>query len=156
TPAFNQLDANGDGKETKSELLAYYRRFAGPFKVPSGGNRNDSRYEYFLRLQTDQALLGARRARGRNSESINGVPFKLLHTDGNGKRRKAELAAAEKMLMKRDRNDDEIITPDEILQATVSADDETTLALAELRLALAVQEYELASSRSARRSGGPF
>jgi Ca2+-binding EF-hand superfamily protein len=60
--------------------------------------------------------------------------------------------------MKFDRNDDEMITPNEILQSTVTAapGDAALLELEELRLALVLQEYELASRRGGRGRGGPF
>jgi Ca2+-binding EF-hand superfamily protein len=111
-----------------------------------------------LRLEAEQALLGVGRRSG-SRDDVNNALFKLLDTNGDGKLTRAKLAAAATVLMKLDRNDDEMIVPAEILQSAVAANpDQATLEeLRALRFALILQEQELLARRgSGRGRGGPF
>ena len=56
-----------------------------------------------------------------NTDALNEALFKLLDTNGDGRLTKEKLLAAPAVLLKRDRNDDEIITPDEIYARPGSA-----------------------------------
>jgi Ca2+-binding EF-hand superfamily protein len=88
---FASLDADGDGKVSLDELAAYYREFgAGPFQT-----------ELPPRPSPLSAPLG------------NAV-FKLLDADKDGKLSRTELARAAEALFALDRNDDEILTPEEV------------------------------------------
>jgi Ca2+-binding EF-hand superfamily protein len=123
TPAFDELDTDHDGKVSRDELAAYYRRAgATPFQVAGGRGYNSDVRTRLALAELEQALIEeqvafqARGGRGRvNPDSVNDALFKLLDTDGDGKLSKAELLAAPAVLLKHDRNDDEMITRDEIL-----------------------------------------
>src|SRR5262249_5502275 len=85
--ARTEMDADGDGKVTRAEFLAFHRaQITGPVTVSIGVNYN---------------LPGP-------------VPadrlFELLDTNRDGKLSKAELDAAEKVLMPLDQNDDELLS----------------------------------------------
>ncbi len=124
TPTMDQLDTNGDGKVSRDELAAYYRRLgATPFQVASGGRRSDIEDQLIeLNLVIDELegdgqvfIVGNGGRRGGDTNAVNEALFKLLDTTGDGKLTQEKLAAAAAVLLKRDRNDDEMITPDEIL-----------------------------------------
>ncbi len=94
---FDQLDADGDGRVSRREFDAYYR-----------GAKLDR-----IRLvvaPTDHEAV-----------DLNDVLFRLLDRNGDGKLSRAELKQAAESLRVVDFNDDEWITPDEVL--TVRKDD---------------------------------
>jgi Ca2+-binding EF-hand superfamily protein len=119
-PPFNQLDLNGDGKVTKNELAAWYRRNgAMAFQAEgAGAGRSETQVLQAFLLADLGDLDGTVRlwdaAGGRRGDDVNDALFKLLDTNHDGKLSKEELAAAAEVLLKRDRNEDEIITRDEI------------------------------------------
>src|SRR5262249_31751709 len=110
-PPFNQLDLNGDGKVTRAELLTWYRRNGAMAFQTQGAPQNQ--HWNTLSIDVGGVLLWDAAA-PRNTDSVNEALFKLLDTNNDGKLSKAELEAAVAVLLKRDRNDDEIITPEEI------------------------------------------
>jgi Ca2+-binding EF-hand superfamily protein len=119
-PTLADLDADGDGKVTRDDLAGYFRRIgATPFQVPAGSFQglNDAYYDLaFLvdgEVQTLQYSIAG--GGGANMDMVNDALFKLLDTDGDGKLSKEELLAAPAVLLKRDLNDDEMITPEEIV-----------------------------------------
>src|SRR5262249_33223219 len=110
-----ELDRNRDGKVSKEELAAYYRRNGlAPFQF--GPPPQDARGRVLI--QQAAALAAAAPplpASGGNAEALNEALFKLLDTAKDGKLSKDELAAAPKLLAKLDANDDELISVSEIL-----------------------------------------
>ena len=111
----SQLDTNKDGKVTRDELAAYYRRNgAGPFQfggAPAGGRR--------ARAPGQAAVIlpGANDTGGSNAEALNEALFTLLDTNKDGKLSKEALARAPEILMKLDTNDDEVVSMNELLAA---------------------------------------
>src|SRR5262245_46216287 len=104
------MDANRDGKVTREELANYFRRSGGaPFQLIQGGNPQGVYYT--------QAVLdySGRIPSGNSAEALNKALMKLLDTDKDGKLSRKELAAAPAILLKKDVDDDEIITSEEVL-----------------------------------------
>jgi Ca2+-binding EF-hand superfamily protein len=90
-PPLSMLDLDEDRKLSKAEFFAYYRKFdAGPVSV-------NSNFGQPIDDPLSQAL------------------FAALDTDGDGKLSAAELAAAPTTLHRLDIDDDEMISPGEIL-----------------------------------------
>jgi Ca2+-binding EF-hand superfamily protein len=120
TPTLFELDSNGDGKVSRAELAAYYaRNGATPFQLPGQGgiNRDLASRQALLEarlLEFEAAQLGGRGPGTGSNDTLNEALFKLLDTNGDGKLSREELLAAPTILLARDRNDDEMITPDEI------------------------------------------
>jgi Ca2+-binding EF-hand superfamily protein len=88
---FDKLDADGDGRVSRAEFAAYYRRI--PF---------------------DRLRVVVIPDRGKQA-ALTDALFRLLDRDGDGKLSKEELRAAATYLRKVDLNEDEWITPEELL-----------------------------------------
>jgi Ca2+-binding EF-hand superfamily protein len=88
-----EVDTDKDGKVTRAELAAYYRKFQG-------------------------GALRAEQSQGGTSGRLTTGLFHYLDLDGDGKLSQAELAAAPASLHKADLNDDEMISTDELLPAS--------------------------------------
>src|SRR5439155_26127596 len=94
---FADLDEDGDGKVTLDEFLGYYRR-VGLTPIGISG----------IKTQKDAA------------DAASEMLFKILDKNGDGLLTKDELADAWTILNKYDANDDELITPMEILGVEVT------------------------------------
>jgi Ca2+-binding EF-hand superfamily protein len=104
-PTMAELDADKDGKVTFHELSEYYRK--------KGLTAFGFHFERGVTDSIQLALLG----RGSFDPPVDAVSretFRLLDANGDGKLTRQELAAAPAVLLARDENEDEIITPAEI------------------------------------------
>src|SRR5207244_8589752 len=78
-PPFAQLDANGDGKISKDELAAYYRKAGmAPFQVGNPASTFGRSGGFAVTRTGGMAGPG-------NTDAINAALFKLLDTNGAGK-----------------------------------------------------------------------
>jgi Ca2+-binding EF-hand superfamily protein len=94
-PSFDDLDRNHDKKVSLAEFLRYYRGTeAGPVQLAQPFN---------------QSIQGVRQ------DAVTNVLYDLLDTNGDGKLSREELTAAEETLRKYDRDDDELLTLQELL-----------------------------------------
>jgi Ca2+-binding EF-hand superfamily protein len=108
-PSFQELDTNRDGKVSRAELADYYRRSGFvPFRM---GTAAAAGWGSYLGALTDWLDTPA----PASAEALNKALFELLDTNKDGKLSRAELAAAEKILLKRDSTEDEMISPHELL-----------------------------------------
>jgi Ca2+-binding EF-hand superfamily protein len=91
---FAALDTNGDGTVSPAELAAYYRDFgAGPFQAEQ--------------LPLPSPLAAA----------LSKALFDRLDTDHDGKLSRAEMARAAEVLLALDRDEDELVSPEELAPA---------------------------------------
>jgi Ca2+-binding EF-hand superfamily protein len=105
------LDANKDGKVTREELADYFRRNGGaPFSLVQGSAADQD--VNIRRVALDS--LGALPSSG-SADALNKALLALLDTDKDGKLSLKELAAAPTLLLKKDADDDEMVTSGEIL-----------------------------------------
>jgi Ca2+-binding EF-hand superfamily protein len=99
------LDTDKDGKVSRAELAAYYRKNGlAPFQFQLTADEVDAVTMTFLNGPNPEPTL----------DEISKTTFTLLDTDGDGKLTRAELSAALDLL-DRDDNDDEILTPRELV-----------------------------------------
>jgi Ca2+-binding EF-hand superfamily protein len=86
------LEANDDGKVTLESLIRYYRSHAaGPVQVTLYPNQ------------------------GNAADALTDVLYELLDTNKDGKLSEAELKAAEKILMRFDKNEDDLVSSQELI-----------------------------------------
>jgi Ca2+-binding EF-hand superfamily protein len=88
---FDQLDADGDGRVSRREFAAYYRR-----------------------IPLDRLRVVVVPDRGKQA-ALTDALFRLLDRDGDGKLSRDELRGAAASLRKVDLNEDEWVTPEELL-----------------------------------------
>jgi Ca2+-binding EF-hand superfamily protein len=106
-PTLAELDTNKDGKVSVEELAAYYRKsgfvqFQFHFEQTRAGGFNIAK------------ILGG----GRSEPTLEAVRteiFSVLDTNNDGKLSKAELSVISAVLLKRDEDDDEMITAKELV-----------------------------------------
>lgn len=102
------VDADGDGKVTRAELAAYYRKHGfTPFQFNfTGGGDNP--------IGKLAILFGGGRSEP-SVEEVNKAIFELLDTNKDGKLTLKQLAAAESVLLQLDEDEDEIVTTRELV-----------------------------------------
>jgi Ca2+-binding EF-hand superfamily protein len=102
------LDADKDGKVTPAELSAYYRKHGySPFQVRVASSQPDP-------ISGFAALYGAGRAEPSVSAVAEAV-FARIDTNKDGKLTKEKLVAATAALLTADEDEDEIVTPHELV-----------------------------------------
>ncbi len=108
TLTIDALDADKDGKVTREELAAYYRKNGFlPFQFQLESAQANPR-------NVAAAFLGGPRPEPA-VEAVNRAIFQLLDANKDGKLTKEKLAAAEALLLKLDENEDEMLTPRELV-----------------------------------------
>jgi Ca2+-binding EF-hand superfamily protein len=107
-PKLEDLDADGDGKVTRAELAAYYRKkgFA-PFQFQFDSNQANP-------IGAFAAILGGPRSEP-SVEAVSKAIFNLLDTNKDGKLSKEELEAAPAVLLRLDEDEDEVVTAQELV-----------------------------------------
>jgi Ca2+-binding EF-hand superfamily protein len=111
-PTMKDLDTDGDGKVSKAELSAYYRKASGgAFRVLNNGG--GGRGPQTVAFSPDGRLVAANE--GGQADRINDAFFRILDVNGDGRLSAEELAAAPQRLLHKDLDDDEMITIAELL-----------------------------------------
>jgi Ca2+-binding EF-hand superfamily protein len=113
-PALETLDTDKDGKVTRAELAAYYRKSGfAPFQFQ------------FNAGQVNPAAMGAAFLGGSRPEpsasALSEAIFNRLDTGKDGKLTREKLTAAPAVLLALDEDEDEIITPRELVPSTEPA-----------------------------------
>jgi Ca2+-binding EF-hand superfamily protein len=107
-PNMKDLDSDKDGKVSLAELSAYYRKKTfQPFQ-----------FQLDMSPPPGNTMLALYMGGGRPDPEVAAVSkaiFALLDTDKDGKLTQKELDAAPAVLLARDENEDEIITPQELV-----------------------------------------
>jgi Ca2+-binding EF-hand superfamily protein len=107
-PTMEALDTDHDGKVSRSELAAYYRKNGFvPFQFNFGTNQAAPLGAY-------ASILGGPKPEPP-VESVSKAIFKILDANGDGKLSKTELEAASTVLLPLDEDDDETITTQELV-----------------------------------------
>jgi Ca2+-binding EF-hand superfamily protein len=105
-PTLELLDSNKDGTVSREELANFYRKNGGePCRLQVGQNPPGAPADAGYGMAAAPA----------SSAALNDVIFTLLDTNHDGKLSKEELAAAPTALLKRDLDDDEMVTVAELL-----------------------------------------
>ncbi len=114
------VNTSGNGKVTRAELAAYYRKQGFvPFQFNLGSAQQNPL----------AALFGGGRPEP-SVEAVNKAIFHLLDTSDNGKLSLKELEAATTVLLQRDENEDEIVTTRELVPNTVVKIDQMGMMMA--------------------------
>jgi Ca2+-binding EF-hand superfamily protein len=104
-PTMADLDADKDGKVTRAELAAYYRKHGlAPFQLGATGPDP---------LKAASAFLGG--GVEPTVEEVREASFTLLDANKDGKLTREKLAAAPEVLLRLDEDEDEIVTTRELV-----------------------------------------
>jgi Ca2+-binding EF-hand superfamily protein len=99
------LQDPGPGPLTRAEVADYLRRAGlGPFQVPPAPDRN----------QRNQRFV--RGGQPYTNDELDRALMELLDTNKDGKLSPAELAAGEEILLRLDADENEVLTPEEVLR----------------------------------------
>ena len=107
-PTMADLDTDGDGKVTRTELASYYRKKGFvPFQFKFASNQPNP-------FGAAAAFLGGPRSEP-TVDAVSKAIFNLLDTNHDGKLTKEKLEAAPALLLKLDDDEDEIVTMQELV-----------------------------------------
>jgi Ca2+-binding EF-hand superfamily protein len=109
----DSITPNKEGKVTREELAAFLRKNgAAPFQFQTGDEGVGVYGARVINLGGPQPV---------SADALNEAIFALLDTNHDGKLSKEELAAAPSLFATKDVNDDEMITPQELVPNQVTA-----------------------------------
>jgi Ca2+-binding EF-hand superfamily protein len=109
------VETDGDGKITRARFAEYFRKNGGaPFQLAQAG---DAMNTYYRRIALDAT--GTLPTPGQ-ADALNKILFNLLDTNKDGKLSRKELEAAPAILLKKDADDDEMVTAAELQGQTTS------------------------------------
>jgi Ca2+-binding EF-hand superfamily protein len=115
-PTMAVMDTDGDGKVSREELAAYYRRNGGAPFQSQYGPAQDALY-----TPNGKVRLGGPAGGGVSADAVNDAFFNLLDKNKDGKLSREELAAAPEVLMKLDLDEDEMISLEELVPGAAPA-----------------------------------